>query len=65
MVFVYFPNIYDMFMGAEEIPGSSLFMRWWEQDVGQDVELHIYDYIYFENNWVRAVTYPPVGRERL
>ena len=47
------------------MPESSLFMRWWEQDVGQVAERHRDDYIYFENNWVGSVPYPPVGREGL
>ena len=31
-------TIYELFMGAYKITGSSLFMRWRNQNVGQEVE---------------------------
>ena len=30
--------IYELCMGAETMPGSRRFMRWWDQDVGWEVE---------------------------
>ena len=30
--------IYELCTGAERILGSSRFMRWWDQDVGQEVK---------------------------
>ena len=33
-----FRPIYEMYMEAEKIPGSSLFMMWWDQAVGRKVE---------------------------
>ena len=30
--------IYELFMGAERMSGISRFMRWWDQDVEQEVE---------------------------
>ena len=40
---------------VEEMAGSSISMRWWEQEVGQEVEQHRDDYIFFLNNWLGAV----------
>ena len=34
-----FRPIYELCMGAEMMPGASMFMRWWDQEVGQEVEL--------------------------
>ena len=34
----FFQTIYDICTGTEKIPGSSIFMRCWDQDVGQEVE---------------------------
>ena len=31
-------TIYELFMVADRIPETSMFMRWWYQDVGQEVE---------------------------
>ena len=31
-------TIYDMCMVEDMMPGDSRFMRWWDQDVGQEVE---------------------------
>ena len=33
--------IYELCTGAERIPGTSWFMKWWDQDVGQEVDLPI------------------------
>ena len=30
--------IYELYIGAEKIPGSSRFMRWWDWDLGRKVE---------------------------
>ena len=30
--------IYELCPGAERVPGTSKFVHWWEQDVGQEVE---------------------------
>ena len=31
-------TIYELCMGSEKIPVSSILMRWWDQDVGREVE---------------------------
>ena len=36
--------ICEMCMGADKIPGSSRQMRWWDQDVGREVEWPRDDY---------------------
>ena len=33
-----FWNIYELCTGVEKIPGYCLFIRWWYQYVGRDVE---------------------------
>ena len=46
--------IYEMCTGAERIRGYSRFIRWWDQDLGQEEELPRY-YCSFKNNCVGAV----------
>ena len=37
-VHIAYRSIYDMFTGAEKMSKYSQFMRWWDQDVGREVE---------------------------
>ena len=30
--------IYELCTGADEMPGSSILMKWWDQDLGWEVE---------------------------
>ena len=55
VVHISFRPIYDLCKRANNILGSSIFMRWWEHEMGQEVERHIDDYIYIENIWLGAV----------
>ena len=34
-------SIYDLCTGAERIPVASGFLRWWDQDIGREVELPV------------------------
>ena len=37
-VHIAYQFIYELFTGAEKMSKYSQFMRWWDQDVGQEVE---------------------------
>ena len=37
-VHIAFHPIYELCIGAKKIPGSSRFMRWWDQDPVQELE---------------------------